>query len=207
MLYVGLMLAVLHVVKGYAEQVKKKSKHKTGNKCRLFSNQVNVQVLWEPTARVYVSQGFNVEEGTYIAKDMYKAASNFTSKHGIGLEEEHAQHIYARYAESNWQMHQAAMSKKQEDNRPKRNIFGSIISTLTGLATEEQIQAEQLREKELEKKVTKMLSHEIEAEKQLLHLGEEFNELVSAEERRLKQLQWENIQTNLYWSRKVMHVG
>ena len=150
-----------------------------------------------------MNQDFNVEEGTYLAKDMYKAASNFTSRHGIGLEEEHAQHVYARYAESNWQMHQAAVLQQQEGNRQKRNIFGSIISTLTGLATEEQLQAEQLREKELEKKVTKMLSHEIEAEKQLLHLGEEFNELVSAEERRLKQLQWDNIHTNLYWSRKV----
>ena len=48
-----------------------------------------------------------------------------------------------------------------------------------------------------------MLSHEIEAEKQLMHFGEELNEFVSIEEKRLNQLQWDHIEANMYWSRKV----
>ena len=163
-----------------------------------------MQNLWEPTARVYVTQDFNVEEGTFLAKDMYKAAINFTARHGISLEEQHVQHIHARYAESNWQLHQAALLEQvAPNNRVRRNVFGSIISSLTGLATEEQLKVEQQREVELEKKVAKMLSHEIDAEKQIQILSEEMNQVVSSEERKLKQLQWDIAQDNLYWSRKV----
>jgi len=161
-------------------------------------------ITWEPTARVFVTQKFNIGEGTLLALDMYQSATNFTARHGIGLEEQHANHIYARYAQSNWMLHQATLEEKQvAGRRQKRNIFGSIISTLTGLATEEQLQTEQLREQELEKKVAKMLSHEIDAEKQLQILGDELNEYAREEEKLLKQVKWDIAQDNLYWSRKV----
>jgi hypothetical protein len=57
------------------------------------------------------------------------------------LEIEHARHVYARFVKNNMEMKMALEQEQDEDKkghahvRSKRNIFGSIISSLTGLAT------------------------------------------------------------------------
>jgi hypothetical protein len=97
--------------------------------------------LWEPLTRVFIYQRFNLTEGGQLVNDLYQSAINFTARTGAGLEVEHARHVYARFVKTNMEMKKAL---EQEDEngqrghilvRHKRNIFGSIISTLTGLAT------------------------------------------------------------------------
>jgi hypothetical protein len=98
-------------------------------------------VIWEPLTRVYIYQKFNLTEGGQLVTDLYKAAANFTARTGAGLEIEHARHVYARFVKNNMEMKMALEHEEQEEKkvhtrlRSKRNIFGSIISSLTGLAT------------------------------------------------------------------------
>jgi hypothetical protein len=73
--------------------------------------------------------------------DLYKAAVNFTARTGAGLEIEHERHVYARFVKNNMEMKMALEQEQDEDQRDntrvrsKRNFFGSIISSLTSLAT------------------------------------------------------------------------
>ncbi len=61
---------------------------------------------------------------------------------------------------------------EQEEGRSRyiRNIFGSVISTLTGLVTEEQLSADEVTELELQRKVQTVLAHALEVEKTMLQL-------------------------------------
>ena len=97
--------------------------------------------MWEPLTRIYIHQEFNLKEGGQLVADLYQAAVNFTARTGAGLETEHARHVYARFVKNNMEM-KSAIEQEMENYkrssgrvRSKRNIFGSIISTLTGLAT------------------------------------------------------------------------
>jgi hypothetical protein len=47
------------------------------------------------------------------------------------------------------------------DGRSKRNIFGSILSGLTGLVTDDQMAAERERQTALEKKLMHAMEHEV----------------------------------------------
>jgi hypothetical protein len=47
------------------------------------------------------------------------------------------------------------------DGRSKRNIFGSILSGLTGLVTDDQMAAERERQTALEKRLTHAMEHEV----------------------------------------------
>jgi hypothetical protein len=76
-----------------------------------------------------------------LITDLYQAAVNFTARTGAGLEIEHARHVYARFVKNNMEMKMALEQEQNEEKKgharvkSKRNIFGSIISSLTGLAT------------------------------------------------------------------------
>ncbi len=86
-------------------------------------------------------QKFNLTEGGQLITDLYQAAANFTARIGAGLEIERARHVYARFVKNNMEMKMALEQEQNEEKkgharvRSKRNIFGSIISSLTGLAT------------------------------------------------------------------------
>jgi hypothetical protein len=80
--------------------------------------------------------------GGQLVIDLYQAAVSFTARTGAGLEIEHARHVYACFLYiKNMEMKMALEQEQDEDKkghtrvRSKRNIFGSIISSLTGLAT------------------------------------------------------------------------
>ena len=98
-------------------------------------------MTWEPLTRTFIYQKFNLTEGGQLVTDLYQAAVNFTARTGAGLEIEHARHLYARYVKNNMEMKHAIELEMEEHKhssarvRNKRNIFGSIISSLTGLAT------------------------------------------------------------------------
>ena len=73
--------------------------------------------------------------------DLYQSAVNFSTRTGVGLEVEYARHVYARFVKNNLEMKKALEHEHEEGQRGrvhvrnKRNFLGSIISTLTGLAT------------------------------------------------------------------------
>jgi hypothetical protein len=80
-------------------------------------------------------------EGGQPVTDLYQAAVNFTARTGAGLEIVHARPVYTRFVKNNMEMKMALEQEQEEDKkghasvRSKRNIFGSITSSLTGLAT------------------------------------------------------------------------
>ena len=57
------------------------------------------------------------------------------------------------------------MEQEEGKSRYVRNIFGSIIGTLTGLVTQEEMKAAEETEKDLERKVKTVLAHDLEVEK------------------------------------------
>jgi hypothetical protein len=117
---------------------------------------------------VYIKQGFNPKEGAQLVTDIHDAVVNYTKSTGAGLEVEHAGFMYSRFVQNNMQMKKAMEIEKEDLQsrrrvgkiRQKRNVFDSIVSTLTGLVTAEQLRSEQEAEKALELKVARMLSHQ-----------------------------------------------
>ncbi len=58
-----------------------------------------------------------------------------------------------------------------------RNIFGSIIGTLTGLVTSEKLRVAEEKEWELEKKVKTLLAHDLEVEKAMQQVEKEIADI------------------------------
>ena len=74
-----------------------------------------------------------------IANDMMMDARNFSARLNDSghIELEMVRYFLAKFTATNVQMHQVIQMGKDEPKRRKRNIFGSILSSLTGLVTEE----------------------------------------------------------------------
>jgi hypothetical protein len=75
-------------------------------------------------------------EGGQLVTDIYQSAVNFSARSGAGLEV-----VHVRFVKNNTEMKQA-IEQEDEDYkssssrvRAKRNIFGSLVSTLIRLAT------------------------------------------------------------------------
>ncbi len=58
-----------------------------------------------------------------------------------------------------------------------RNIFGSIIGTLSGLVTSEELRVAEEKEWELEKKVETVLAHDQEVEKAMQQVEKEMADI------------------------------
>ena len=136
---------------------------------------------------------------------------NFTKRTGAGLEVEHARFVYSRFVQNNMQMKRALEYEKEDmkrrmevggPKRGKRNVFGGILSTLTGLVTEEQLRAEHEAEKALEAKVLKMLSHETDVEKSLDLLSKEITGNINQSNLEFKRIHYTIFRDSMYWSRK-----
>ena len=61
--------------------------------------------------------------------------------------------------------------------RSTRNIVGTLLSTLTGLVSEEQMRVEVESERELEKKIKFMLIHDVDMEKEMVVIQQELEYL------------------------------
>ena len=61
--------------------------------------------------------------------------------------------------------------------RSTRNIVGTLLSTLTGLVSEEQMRVEVESERELEKKIKFMLIHDVDMEKEMVVIQKELEAL------------------------------
>jgi phosphopantetheine adenylyltransferase len=120
--------------------------------------------LWEPLERVVVSQLFNLTEGTKLASDLTLSARNFMLRTNSSMMEiDFARHVNAKFALANVRLHQA-FELEADNPRKVRNIFGSIVSSLTGLVTQEDLAKQAETEKQLEQKVKHMLEHELNLE-------------------------------------------
>jgi hypothetical protein len=86
----------------------------------------------------------------------------------------------------------APVASEQEFRRYKRNVFGDIIHSLTGLATDEEVKEQIRLDKELKQQVLSIMDHQLQSEKDLLdvmqtveHDEEELNQKLAALEARL----------------------
>ena len=173
---------------------------------------MQVDEAWEPTTRIYIKQSFNLTEGAQLVKDTYDAAVNYTKRTGAGLEVEYARFLHSRFVQNNMQMKKALEYEREElqrrkegegVRRGKRNVFGGILSTLTGLVTEEQLRTEHEAEKALEAKVLKMLSHETDVEKSLDLLSREITGNINQSNMEFKKMHYTIFRDSMYWSRKA----
>jgi hypothetical protein len=98
-------------------------------------------VVWEPTARIYLVQPFNITEAASIARDLVSDARNYSYRVNDSghVEEIDVRHFVAKFTALNVNLNQAIdIGKPAAGNfRTKRNIFGNVLSSLTGLVTEE----------------------------------------------------------------------
>jgi uncharacterized membrane-anchored protein YhcB (DUF1043 family) len=86
--------------------------------------------------------------------------------------------------------------------REKRNIFGSVISQLTGLVTQEDLNKEIESKKELERKVATLTKHETDMASILGNLRKEIDALYYDEEKAHRKLEFGANMTFIYHSRK-----
>jgi hypothetical protein len=110
-----------------------------------------------------------------LAQDLLEAARGFANRTKYAaMELEMARHVLAKFTLLNIRMTQAIYDEQGEGkNRQRRNIFGSIIGTLTGLVTAEEMRAAEEKEAELERKVKTVLTHDLEVEKAMQQVEKE----------------------------------
>ena len=90
-----------------------------------------------------MKQTFNVTEAATIAKDLQQDAKNYSLRlnDSAHLEEEFIRFYVARFSALNVNLHHAIQLDTSPGTRIKRNIFGNILSSLTGLVTHEGMRA------------------------------------------------------------------
>ena len=87
-----------------------------------------------------MKQTFNVTEAATIAKDLQQDAKNYSLRlnDSAHLEEEFIRFYVAKFSALNVNLHHAIqLDTPNLGIRSKRNIFGDILSSLTGLVTHE----------------------------------------------------------------------
>ena len=80
-----------------------------------------------------------------IAKDLLLDARNFTYRlndTGSSIEMDHIRYFLAKFTQCNVDLN-TAIQLEGKELRIKRNIFGNILSTLTGLVTYEELEKQQ----------------------------------------------------------------
>jgi hypothetical protein len=94
------------------------------------------------------------------------------------------------------------MEMEGSSGRNRRNIFGTILSTLTGLVSEEDFNKLKETEKELERKVRTIIKHETDMATTLDTFGKEITAIYYDEQKAHRKLEWNADMTFSYWSRK-----
>ena len=92
-----------------------------------------------------MKQAYNLTKAGQIAKDLLLDAKNYTYRvndKGSSIEMDHIRYFLAKFTQSNVDLN-TAIQLEGKEVRLKRNIFGSILSTLTGLVTQEEMEKQQ----------------------------------------------------------------
>ena len=168
-------------------------------------------MIWEPTSRVYLKQAFNLTQATEIAKDLVSDAQNFSKRVNDSghLEELDVRHFVAKFTALNVNLNQVIQLEGVSQGnigsphlRVRRNIFGSILSSLTGLVTEEEMQKQKVEEKQLELKVKNIITHETHVEQELIKLQNEMTKLYYEDFKQIRKLEFTIVHNMRYVSRK-----
>ena len=150
-------------------------------------------------------QPFNLTQAATIAQDLISDAKNFSArvKDEGHIEELEVRHFVAKFTALNVNLNQAIQLSDAAGNaRAKRNIFGSILSSLTGLVTEEELQKEKMEEKQLEAKVKSIITHETHMQTELSRLEEEVKKIYYDDFKEIRKLQFAVMHNMRYLSRK-----
>jgi len=94
---------------------------------------------------LFLRQAYNLTKAGQIAKDLLLDARNFTYRlndTGSSIEMDHIRYFLAKFTQCNVDLN-TAIQLEGKELRIKRNIFGNILSTLTGLVTYEELEKQQ----------------------------------------------------------------
>ncbi len=157
--------------------------------------------FWEATQNVHIIQNFNLTDANELLNDMKLEAE----KHDLTRNTVDAFTVAQIEKEFQYVMWQLKHVFGPEVSRKKRNIFGNVISSLTGLATLEQMQSEHKVVVETNEKIRKLLKHELDIDEILKNLT---NSATTKAEfsRMLGVIQKQNYQDALYHSRQVLYL-
>ena len=95
--------------------------------------------------RLFLRQPYNLTKAGQIAKDLLYDAKNYTYRlkdKGSSIELDHIRYFIAKFTQTNVDLN-TAIQLEGKEVRLKRNIFGNILSTLTGLVTHEELEKQQ----------------------------------------------------------------
>jgi len=90
-------------------------------------------------------QAYNLTRAGQIATDLLLDAKNYTYRlkdKGSSIEMDHIRYFLAKFTQCNVDLN-TAIQLEGKEIRLKRNIFGNILSTLTGLVTQEEMEKQQ----------------------------------------------------------------
>ena len=156
--------------------------------------------FWETTQNVHIIQNFNVTDAKILLTNMKLEAEkhdqnrNTVDTFTVAQIEKEFQYVM-------WQLRHIF---GPESVREKRNIFGNVISSLTGLATLDQMQVEHKSVLETNEKIRKLLKHELDIDEILKNLTNsattkaEFNRMLGV-------IHKQYLQDALYQSRQVLN--
>ena len=161
-------------------------------------------LYWQATCRTYIHSTYNITEAMEFVTDLYRDAHTYVARHNHSLELVHASQISGRFARTVRTVREAALA---EDNRSKkrlkRNILGTLLHDITGLATSEEIAVENTRINKLKDEVKVLANHEYS----LYSVVEELQNRVKFTETEimnlLGHLRWTIQMDGLYHARKV----
>jgi len=129
------------------------------------------------------------------------------SRHNQTIEQYHAAMYKKDFTDLMSQLGRIVNMPGRDSKRVTRNVFGDLISDLTGLATGKELEAERIEIHDTNKKVKSLLEHEIVMDHAIERIG---NELVKTNRSSAKVMAWVEHQMRLdaqYRSRKVRGWG
>ncbi len=128
-----------------------------------FNDGTESNTYWETKQILYITQVFNYSDAQEIITDLKNDALDFDAKHNTA-EAFFVEKIEKEFRNIGWQLQYIS------NNRKKRNVFGNVIASLTGLITADQMRIEHQAVIEANNKIKSILNHEIELEELLKNM-------------------------------------
>ena len=125
-----------------------------------FKDDTQSNTYWETKQIIYITQVFNYSDAQEIITDLKNDALDFDAKHNTA-ETFFVEKIEKEFRNIGWQLQYIS------SNRKKRNVFGNVIASLTGLITVDQMRIEHQAVIEANNKIKSILNHEIQLEELL----------------------------------------
>jgi hypothetical protein len=119
-------------------------------------------LVWVPSRRVYIEHSVNVTEAGSLVTDLLDDAVKFSKRHNGSIEVLFAKHMASKYDRALRQVVSASQGQAEQSGvRRKRNIFGSILHSLTDVVTEDEMAVEHHQIVQLKAEVGSVLKKEL----------------------------------------------